>query len=95
MTGSPLGARFDELARLARCLQVELADRAEADRLLELAEHGRAAAAAGDRDGMLAAARVSRLALDAMADDARAGLASATLKACDACLDALDRPLTP
>lgn len=88
-------AIFDELAEQARCLQGVLADRAPADRLLDLALRGRAAASAGDGSEMLAAARVSRLVIDEMADDERAGLAGDALSACDACLDRLDLPLTP
>lgn len=86
---------FDELARHARCLQEQLADRAPADRLVDLAARGRAAAEQNDEAEMLAAARVSRLVLDEMAGDDRAGLVGDTLKACDVCLDRLDRPLTP
>ena len=86
---------FRELGEHARCLQTQLADRAPADRLADLAARGRAAAGAGDRDEMLAAARVSRLLIDEMADDDRAGLAGDTLRLCDACLDRLDLPLTP
>jgi hypothetical protein len=92
---SPLAQIFDELAAQARCLQDQLADTEPADRLLALAARGRDAAKAGDRDEMLAAARVSRLLLDQMSEDARAGLAGDTLRACDACLDRLDLPLTP
>lgn len=86
---------FDELARHARCLQEQLADRAPADRLAELAARGQAAAARRDETDMLAAARLSRLVLDDMAGDDRAGLVGDTLKACDLCLDRLDRPLMP
>ena len=86
---------FGELAEHARCLQQQLAERAPADRLAELAERGREAAERGDQEQMLAAARVSRLVLDEMAADDRAGLLGDTLRACDACLDRLDRPLTP
>jgi hypothetical protein len=86
---------FTELAIHARCLQDQLADAAAAERLVALAERGRAAAERDDRDEMLAAARVSRLVLDEMSGDDRACLAGDTLKACDACLDRLDRPLTP
>ena len=86
---------FDELAGHARCLQEQLADRAPADRLVELAARGRDAAARGNEEEMLAAARVSRLILDEMSADDRAGIVGDTLKACDACLDRLDRPLTP
>jgi hypothetical protein len=86
---------FEELAEQARCLQTLLADRAPADRLLDLALRGRDAATAGNQDEMLAAARVSRLMIDEMADDDRAGLAGDAFKACDACLDRLDLPLTP
>jgi hypothetical protein len=86
---------FGELQEHARCLQGLLADRAPADRLVDLASRGREAAERDDRDEMLAAARVSRLVLDEIAADSRAGLAGDTLKACDACLDRLDRPLTP
>lgn len=86
---------FDELAEQARCLQGQLADRGPADRLLALAVRGRQAAGANDRGEMLAAARVSRVLLDEIAGDERAGLVGDTLKACDACLDRLDRPLTP
>jgi hypothetical protein len=95
MTAQTLAGIFDELADHARCLQSQLADRAPADRLLDLALRGSAAARSGDRDAMLAAARVSRLAIDEMAADARAGLAGDTLPACDACLDRLDVRLTP
>ena len=95
MTREHFAPIFDELAEQARCLQTALANRAPADRLLELASRGRDAADAGDRDKMLAAARASRLVIDEMADDDRAGLAGDTLKACDACLDRLDLPLTP
>ena len=86
---------FGELAQHAQCLQDQLAERALADRLSELAERGREAAGRGDREEMLAAARVSRLVLDEIAADERAGFVGDTLKACDACLDRLDRPLTP
>jgi hypothetical protein len=86
---------FDELAEQARCLQTLLANTEPADRLLALAARGRDAATAGDREHMLAAARVSRVLLDQMSEDARAGLAGDTLRACDACLDRLDLPLTP
>ena len=86
---------FGELAEHARCLRDHLEDPAPADRLLELAARGRDAAARGDEDAMLAAARVSRLVLDEMAADARAGIVADTLMACDTCLDRLDRPLTP
>ena len=86
---------FNELAQHGRCLQEQLADRAPADRLVELAERGRDAAGRGDQEQMLAAARVSRLVLDEMADDDRAGLVGDTLESCDACLDRLDWPLTP
>ena len=89
------GAIFEELEEHARCLQGQLADQTAADRLLDLATRGREAAGAGDHNEMLAAARVSRLVLDEIADDARAGLVGDTLKACDVCLDRLDRPLTP
>jgi hypothetical protein len=92
---NPLRDIFDELAVQARCLQTQLADSDPADQLLALAARGRDAASAGDRDEMLAAARVSRLLLDQMSEDARAGLAGDTLRACDACLDRLDLPLTP
>jgi hypothetical protein len=92
---SGLGAIFEELAEHARCLQLQLADRGPADRLAHLAAQGRAAAAAGDRDVMLTAARTARVVLDQIGDDDRAGLAGDTLRACDACLDRLDRPLTP
>ena len=86
---------FDELAEHARCLQGQLADRGPSNRLLDLAARGRQAAGANDRDEMLAAARESRVVLDAIAGDERAGLVGDTLRACDACLDRLDRPLTP
>ena len=86
---------FDELVTHARCLQSQIVERAPADRLLELAERGRDAATRGDEEGMLAAARVSRLVLDEIAADDRAGLVGDTLRACDVCLDRLDRPLTP
>ena len=86
---------FEELAEHARCLQTQLADRGPADRLLALAARGRQAAGAKDRDEMLAAARASRVLIDEMAEDDRAGLVGETLKACDACLDRLDLPLTP
>jgi hypothetical protein len=86
---------FDELAGHARCLREQLADRTPADQLVELAGRGRAAAERDDDDEMLAAARVSRLVLDEIAGDDRAGLVGDTLKACDACLDRLDWPLTP
>lgn len=88
-------ATFEELAEHARCLQTQLTDHTLGDRLLELAQRGRAAADAGDEGEMLAAARVSRVVIDEMAEDDRAGLAGDTLKACDACLDRLDLPLTP
>ena len=90
-----LEAIFEELAEHARCLQDQLADRAPAIRLMSLARQGRDAARANDRDEMLAAARVSRVLLDEIAGDERAGLVADTLRACDACLDRLDRPLTP
>ena len=90
-----MGAIFQELAEHARCLQGQLADRGPADRLLALAARGRQAAGANDRDEMLAAARACRPLLDEIAGDERAGLIGDTLKACDACLDRLDRPLTP
>ena len=95
MKDQTLAAVFAELAEHARCLQDVLADRAPADRLAELAARGRAAADAADDDEMLAAARESRVVIDQMADDERAGVVSDTLKACDVCLDRLDRPLTP
>lgn len=95
MKAQTFEAIFDELAGHARCLQSQLTDRAPADRLLDLAERGRTAAAAGDDEEMLAAARVSRLVIDEMASDDRAAIVGDTLKACDACLDKLDRPLTP
>lgn len=90
-----LSGIFDELAEHARCLQTQLSDHTLGDRLLQLAARGRAAADAGNHEEILAAARVSRLVVDEMADDDRAGLAGDTLKACDACLDRLDLPLTP
>ena len=85
---------FDELAEHARCLQTQLADHTLGDRLLDLARRGRAAAAAGDQDEMLAAARASRVVIDEMGDDDRAGLAGDTLRACDACLDRFDQVST-
>ena len=85
---------FDELREHARCLQSQLGDRAPADRLLAVAERGRTAAQAGDAGEMLAAARVSRLVLDEIAADERAGLVGDTLKACDTALDKIDRGLT-
>ena len=95
MSVAHLAAIFDELADHARCLQTLLAGRAAADRLVDLAARGRVAAEADNRDEMLAAARVSRLLIDEIGEDDRAGLAGDTLKACDACLDRLDFPLTP
>ena len=91
----PYSDIFGELAAHARCLQEQLADRAPADRLVALAERGQDAAARGDEDDMRASARVSRLVLDEIAADERAGLVGDTLRACDACLDRLDWPLTP
>lgn len=95
MSAVSLAAVFAELGEHARCLRDQLDDAAPAERLVELAMRGREAAERGDQDEMLAAARVWRLVLDEIAGDARAGLVGDTLKACDACLDRLDRPLTP
>jgi hypothetical protein len=95
VSGTSLAAVFAELEEHARCLRDQLDDAAPAERLVDLAARGRQAAERADQDEMLAAARVSRLLLDEIAGDARAGLVGDTLKACDACLDRLDRPLTP